>query len=402
MSGMPFDVNIKKEIKYKIGILEIQRHIPVLYNFIKICNIKETDVTIFTTQTIYSRLLSYNLDVSEFNFIVKKKNETLIGFLKRVKIICNKIDLLFVNTIHTVFFDLIRYINFNPKTKMILVIHHANAWIRPHLIFRPLQPLDTIDTILSSALIKGFIFPKFVAVNVIYKPIKKYIFENMNFSRKIFTIPSSSFEEEFYVNNQDNNDLLKLVLPGIIQHHRKDYLNLIPAIQNICEEYNERFQVYILGQPIGAYGSLVYKKFNELKYKGYNIVTFKDFVPDYKFDEILKLSDLILTPLKIKTKADNLISEEYGKTVGSGVVYNAIKYGRPIIVPSGFNMFDELISSTIKYKKPKDIENIIVRLIKNPSELKDLKIEALKNSRKFSLKILQDYFKNCVLGWLDS
>lgn len=391
-----------KNYIYNIGILEIQRHIPVLYSFMKICKTNKTKVTVFTTPKVFSRLLTYDFNKEDFNFIIKKKTESKIAFLRRVKKICNKeIDLLFINTIHATIFDLIQYINFNPDTKKVLVVHHANAWIRPYLVFDPFHFLNTIDSNFSSVLIKNFIFPKFDAINVIYGPVRKYIYENMDFNKEIFTIPTSTFEEDLFINNQNDNDKLKIVLPGIIQKHRKDYLSILTAFLKICEKYKNKIEIYVLGQPIGPYGRLVVKEYNNLNKKGGKVVTYDGFVPDDVFDKILNYCDIILTPLRIETKADNLIKEQYGKTVGSGVVYNTIKYARPIIVPSEFNMIGEFTSSTLKYQNHKDLEKILDDLLTNPPKMRKFKHEALINSRKFTLNKLQEYFNKSVIGWLE-
>ena len=394
--------NDNENFIYNIGILEIQRHIPVLYSFMKICKTNKTKVTVFTTPKVFTRLLTYDINKNDFIFIIKKKSETKLAFLRRVKKICNKeIDLLFINTIHSTVFDLLHYINFDTDIKKVLVVHHANAWIRPYLVFKPFNILKTIDSNFSTVLIKNFIFPKFDAINVIYSPLRKYIYENMDYNKEIFTIPTSTFEEDLFINNYDDNDKLKIVLPGIIQEHRKDYLSLLNAFSNICKKYKNKIEVYILGQPIGSYGKQVVKKYKNLNKKDCKVVTYDGFVPDDIFDKILNYCDIIITPLRFETKADNLIKEQYGKTVGSGVVYNAIKYARPIIVPEEFNMIGEFSSSTLKYQNHKDLEKILEGLINHPNKIMDLKHEALKNSRKFTLENLQKYFNTKVIGWLE-
>lgn len=393
---------IDKNYIYNIGILEIQRHIPVLYSFMKICKTNKTKVTVFTTPKVFTRLLTYNINKDDFNFVIKKKTESKNAFLRRIKKICDiEIDLLFINTIHDTTFDLIQYINFNPNTKKVLVVHHANAWIRPYLVFKPFHLLNTIDSNFSTILIKNFILPKFDAINVIYSPVREYIYENMDFDKEIFTIPTSTFEEDLYIDNQNDNEKLKIVLPGIIQEHRKDYLSILTAFQKICKKYKNKIEIYILGQPIGPYGYLVIKEYNNLKEKGGKIVTYNGFVSDEVFDNTLNHCDIILTPLRIETKADNLIKEQYGKTVGSGVVYNAIKYARPIIVPAEFNMIGEFASSTIKYQNYKDLEETLNEFLTNPNKMRKLKHEALINSRKFTLNKLQEYFNKNVIGWLE-
>jgi len=393
--------NLKSENPIEIGILEIRRHVPVLYSFCKICKTKNTNVTIFTTAELFSRLETYLKDKNNYNFVIKERNESIYRFLKRVKIFCNeKIDLLFINTIHETTLDLIEYLSFEIKSKMILVVHHANAWLKPKLVLNIKHILRTIDTNLSSVLIKKFIFPKFDAINVIYSPVKDHIITNMGFDKEVFTIPTSIYEDKVFINKEKNKSKLRVVIPGLIQEHRKDFKTIIPALENLFKRHQEKLRLCVLGMPVGRYGELILKKFKEMKNGNYEVIFFDSFVKDDIFDKELKESDIILTPIRIKTRADSDIEEEYGKTVGSGIVYNAIQYAKPIIAPTEFNMLKELESSSLKYINSKDLEVMIDELILNSDKLKKLKVEAVKNAQKFSLENLQNYFEKNVLGWL--
>ena len=78
----------------------------------------------------------------KYDIILKKDNETIFSFIRRVEKICNsKIDVLFINTIHETLLDLILYLRFNPKSRTILLIHHVNAWLKPCLIFNIKHPI---------------------------------------------------------------------------------------------------------------------------------------------------------------------------------------------------------------------------------------------------------------------
>ena len=393
------NLGLKRNIE--IGILEIRRHIPVLYTFMKICKTSNTNVTIFTTKELLARLENYDIKEENFNFILKENNESYRSYLKRIEKICNdKIDLLFVNTIHETIWDLLCHITFNPQSKTILVVHHANAWLKPRFVFNLFHMLRTIDTNLSSILIRKFIFPKFDAIDVIYRPVRDHILTDIGFDKEIFTLPTSVFEEKTYTIRQKDDKLLKIVIPGLIQMHRKDFASVIPAFENLFKRFKSNIELYIPGMPVGRYGKLIYDRFNKMRETGYKISIFDSFVPDQLFDQILLKSDIILAPIKIKTRADSEIEEEYGKTVGSGVVYNAILYAKPIIVPSEFNMIKELNSSTLKYKNPGELEKQIEELIIKPDKLKKLETEAFRNARKYSLTNLQEYFEKNVLTWL--
>ncbi|GAI85414.1 unnamed protein product, partial [marine sediment metagenome] len=78
----------------QIGILELHYHVKYLYTKAKICKTKETNVTIFTTKEIYEKLTTYLKNTSEYDFVLKEKDESINSFLKKVKKICDeKIDL---------------------------------------------------------------------------------------------------------------------------------------------------------------------------------------------------------------------------------------------------------------------------------------------------------------------
>ena len=116
----------------------------------------------------------------------------------------------------------------------------------------------------------------------------------------------------------------------------------------------------------------------------FNIVFFKEFVSEKKYDEILSKSDVIFSPIKPKKVGDAGIVEIYGKTEGSVLPFEAIQYSKPIIVPEDFTILKELESSTLKYKTVEDLEKILQDLIQNNEKIKDLKMKANNNSKKFS------------------
>lgn len=395
--------NHKSNQKIEIGLLEIRRHISDLYAFCRYFKTKNTKLTLFTTKTLLSQLMMYFDVRKNCEVVLKKENENVFSFLKRVENICNeKIDLLFVTTIHEVFSDLICYINFNPKSKMILNVHHANAWLKPKLVFKIKHPIKSIDTNLSSALINKFIFPKFDAISVTYRPMRNYILNTTNYNKEIFVLPTTFYESEIYKKisyKQKENIKLRIVMPGLVQEHRKDYSVVLPVFKNLFKQYNDQLALDVPGMPVGRYGKRIYKTLKQLKNWGYNVSIFKDVVPDDLFDEILLKSDIILAPIRIDSRGDSEIEEKYGLTVNSGNVYDAIRFAKPIIVPSEFNMIEELKSSTLTYNNSKELEEIIAELISSPEKIVKLKKEALISAKKFSPVALQQYFEKNVLSW---
>ena len=188
----------------------------------------------------------------------------------------------------------------------------------------------------------------------------------------------------------------------LLQKHRKDYDPVISAFERLFNSYKGRIKLFLLGLPVGRFGSSIYKTFEKMRNEGYDVETFDHFVPDDRFDDILTTSDIILAPIRIETRADGDIKEFYGLTVGSGVVFNAIQYAKPIITPSNFKILPELFKSNLIYSDDKELEKIIEKIILDKRSLEKLNKEAFLNSQKFSLDNLQEYFENIILKWVQN
>lgn len=385
-----------------IGILEVHCHIKFLHTIMKICKTKDTNVTVFTTKDLFSRLEKYLENKEDYNIVLKEDNEGINSFLKRVERICNeKIDLLLINTLQLSCFYLPRFFGFYPRSKTIMTVHTANAWLKQKPVFNLRKLIRTIDTNLSSFIASKFILPRFDAINVIYPPIKDYILEETNYNKKVFTLPFNFFGETRKVEKKKNKKI-QFVIPGQIEEHRRDYKVVLDAFEKLFNNFNEEIDLHLLGYPVGNYGKHILKRGKKMKKLGYNIFTFDTFVPEEKYDEIILNSDFIISPIKIKTRGMGEIQEIYGVTKASAVVFEAIQYAKPLVVPYKFNIIKELESSTLKYTDSEDLENILTEFIKNRKKLLDLEKSAIKNSKSYSLDVLQGYFVNEILNKLDS
>jgi len=385
-----------------IAILETHFHVKFLYTMMRICNTKYTNVTVFTTKKIYSRIKTYLDGKSKYEIILKKDNESLSSFLKRVEKICNEnIDLLLVNTIQMSLLNIPPYLNLKPNTKMILTIHIVNHWLKAKFAFGIKNIARVIDTNISIFFIRRFILPKFNAINVIYPPIKDYIKKNTNYNKKVFTLPFNFYDKSKIVEKSEMNSKIRFILPGLIETYRRNYDLALDVFEKLFEKYGKIISLNVLGKPVGKEGYRIIERCEKLRKKGYDISFSKEFIPEEDYDRFSRESDIIFSPLNVVTKRNTGIIEIYGKTEGSALPFEAIQYCKPLIVPQEFNVINEMKSSTLKYKSTDDLEKIIIELIENKDKLKNLKKEAKRNSEKFSLGILQKYFKAEILNKLD-
>ena len=222
---------------------------------------------------------------------------TVFDNVKEAKKESNNLDLLFVNTIQPVPWDIIRWVRFKPKCKTIWTIHEVNS-----------------DFKFSRILLK-----KFDAISVAFPPLKDYIIKEKSYTGKIFTIPFMLHEKCY----PDTNGMH--VVPGKIEKFRRDYDSVFKMISK-----NQKW--CLLGEPIGTYGKEIVKKCKDYNERGYSIKYFTDFVPEDTYKDILKGCNCIVSPLRSQTIGTNrLCSEVYGKTKICGAFFEAIKYGKPLI-----------------------------------------------------------------------
>jgi len=338
----------------------------------------------------------------QYNIILKEEDESINSFLKRVERICNeKIDLLFVNTIQETCKDLPHYFRFNPSCKMILTIHNVNAFLNKKITINIKKPFRTLDTILSSIIIQRIVLPKFNGI-VVYPPIKDYIIVNKMYSKEIFTMPFTFYDEtkSREIDRQDKK--IKFVVIGTIEKQRRDYDLVLDTFENLFNKFPNDISLCLLGGPIGSYGQQIIRRCKKIKEKGYDIQFFEEFVPEETFSKILMESTVVFSPTKLETRGLGVIKEIYGVSKASGALCEAIQYGKPSVVPSELNIMKELKSSTLKYDSQEKLEDIIADLIVDRKKLEDMKKEACKNSKHFSLDALQKYFTGEILNNIDN
>jgi len=386
-----------------IGILEYHYHTKYLYTIAKIVKTKKTNVTIFTTSSIFSKLKTYLDNISDYDIILKEKNESLHSFLKRIEKICDdRIDLLFVNTIQESMLDLPRFFFFNPKSKMILTIHSVNSWfsMKPELDFKRI--FRTVDTNLSKIFARLFVLPKFDGINVIYPPIKEYIGNEIGYKKPVFKLPFGFFNNNYknIYNNNDNNKIL-FVVPGQIEEHRRDYDSIIDAFQKTFEKDKGMAGLILLGYPVGSYGKNIIKKCEKFKEKGYDITFYNDFVPESEYNKVMKTVDFLILPIKTLSSGLGVTKEYYGLTKGSAALYESIQYGLPTILPEEFNSMEEMKSSTIKYRNIDDLSQRIFELSNDKELVTNYKNNALNDSNKLSIDVLHRYFEEEILNKIE-
>lgn len=384
-----------------IGIVEVRRHPAVLYTFCKICSTSDTTITVFTTPELFARLKTWLDDTDRFHFIIKKKKQSLRSFLRQIETYCEtKLDAVFVNTIHETWYDLFHFSKFNPTIAKILTVHHVNAWLHPQDKNKKINPFRRIINRMMKPTMQKII-NHYDAINVIYPPLKDYIKKVTSYQKPVFTLPSAVFEEKNMMKKEKiSSHTLTLIIPGLVQQHRKDFETVLSALRLIPKSYLAQMKLILLGTAFDTTGKQIIKQFQDLSTSGLTVETFYEFIDDETFYTSIQQSDILFLPIKIHTRSDNGVSEIYGKSVGSGVVYDAIKYAKPVIIPKSFDLFSQFNEASLKYDSSESLKKIIIACIENPSLVQKKQQEAVRLAQAFSLKDYQQYFERTILPWI--
>ena len=374
--------------KINIGIMELYYHSRFLHTMCKICKRPYTDVTVFTTEKIWSEVTKHDINSSMYDVVLKPHFMNHRDFIEHICKICNNFNImiLFINTIRENYVYLKDYKNFNPKAKVILTIHNVNSWLGKGLHFNFSKSFHTIpyfilDSMISRQYIKKYLLPKIYAFNGIYPPLVRYI-SSLGFDKPVFNFPFYFHEGITITKRRD--DKIVFVIPGSIDKKRKDYHMVLDVFENFTDEV----MLILLGRPIASYGKSVVKRCKKMK----NVVFFEDYVPEEEYHAIMSTScDFILAEIRERSCGLGVIEEIAGKTKAFSPPFEAISHGKPLIISSRYPIDDRLKTSTFKFSNRNELKEVIDS-IAEMNNIAGLKEAAKNNAKKFSLPFFQSYF----------
>jgi len=349
-----------------IGILETIGHITYLYSTARILKSQDTQVYIFTTTKNYDLMFSLlGQDMDKYTWIIKNDNESTMAFLKRIKSTIERdIDILYVNTIQGGIREFIAYCRFNPKIKKILTIHNPRFW------FEPKNKNSWKEKF--KCMLRKTILPRYDGVAGVSEKVAKYIKEQCRYRKSVYAIPFSVHEPYEQLDNKGN---VIFAASGAIERIRRNYHKLLDVFEKLFKKYS-KIQLKILGKPDGQYGKDIIRRCLELKSKGYNVFVSADYLSGEVFEREIKEVDILIGPIDMSL---------YDESKETGVIYDAIRFAKPVIIPEDYDIPVEIQSSTLFFKDWDHLGQIIEKLIINKDDkLKELKQVAEKNSLFFT------------------
>jgi hypothetical protein len=375
----------------KIGIIEImpKGHFTLVDSVARIyASDPVNEIYIFTNRGGEGELKKLTEEFRGRIKIITHETISIPDFLNDI----NRYELhkIYITTIDKYYKD---FLNFIRQNRVNLFIHDIDAWFASGFLFSIYTILKyfTFTPKLAYTLKISMIYPfyrkkiisavrekegKFVVLtSLIKEELKKYVNANV-----IEVIPFSVFLKK-NERKVSQIDIISVTIPGYVSQIRRDYFSLLEMIEKHLELFRDKLSFEFLGgiEETGQ-GRKIIRYAKKLIDKGANIILYeKERIPVEEFDSRLLSTDIILGNINIRINKYSV----YGKTKDSGVIFTMIRCAKPGIILSGYEVIQELKTSSISYKNYNELKGILTDLVVNPEKLMQLKIEAYKNSLKF-------------------
>ena len=246
-------------------------------------------------------------------------------------------------------------------------LRHKKIYITTHFVIgfkyhSPFTFLQKVDRLLWKKLLdrsKGF----FVFSSLVKKELEKET------DKEVYFAPNATFN--FKTPQKDKrNRIIKIIIPGRVDLRRRDY-NWITRLEKFAH-----LDINFLGRPYDKNSFLSAIKIEE---KGYiqNFLNNDNFIPTDKFNEEIESCDILFAPIKKLKNRQRAIDRNLG------ALFDAIRYGKPLILPSHQPIPDEIKGSAIIYEDTESLNELLNKL-SDKEYLYEIKNKAIENSKSFN------------------
>lgn len=310
------------------------------------------------------------LSEAEYDNVIIEKVSNDVDQVKRILnlLLIHEVSAVVFNTIDRYYGDYADLFKKFAGIKL-LVIHNINYWFqkkRKLKIFREPRNADHIAMLqmINSA-------DRLIVLSDTLEAYLRNKYNQYKVSSFTTALHTGIDEKSIYFTDY----VPTIIVPGSIEQKRKDF----DLVLNVVEALGPgKSSLVLLGEPRGDYGNTIIARVKEMNNRGYLIKYFTGFIPEQEFELEMKMSDIVLIPVNIHTSFAG-IREIYGQSKISGAVFDAIRYGKPAIVPEELSIPAKASNSFLKYSDEQCLINFIQKLL-IADNLKKLTLNAIANA----------------------
>lgn len=237
---------------------------------------------------------------------------------------------------------------------------------------------------------RGFV--RYVSKKILYNRANAYlVFSEKQTSmlkaetqKKVHYIPPALFHSvQFSPRSYTHGQELLVVVPGSIDIKRRNYEDVFSLYQEM-KKYPLNIRLVLLGSPPANQLDALKDRLNALSTnENTTIEFFEEHVPTDLFFEYLRKAHFIWAPVQKVFDNEGESWETYGVTKISGSVYDAIRVGRPLLLPDYYVSDPALLKNALFYRSISDIVKILVFVAEHPEQYAVYQLQALTASMEF-------------------
>jgi hypothetical protein len=319
-----------------------------------------------------------------YEWVFAPAGESRAAFLKRANAFftSSQPDLILLNSVDAHHLMIARMLR-NKAAFVMINLHDVNNFLRAGFGRTPRGFVRGVGKQILTSRADGFL--------VNFGEMKRYIQTERLTTKPVFVLPPV-FSKAY---PPSDVGAFTVVVPGSIDERRRDYDLVLRA----WEKAGLKNAVLVLaGRPVDAYGARIHERAAALVSAGFIIRYFAGEVPEAEFQSIVSGASLLLSPLMIRTSIHDGIEEEYGRSKFSGNVYDAIRHGKPLVVPSELVVPQDMEAATARYADEDSLSELLGRLATDANERMQLRMDAYTASKAYAFDDIRDR----LLAILDS
>lgn len=340
----------------------------------------KNNIHFFINQNIANKIIKSGLSNVKYTTLVEDDFKHIDDFFNAgVKHIHqHNIDVIILNTVDVHYKCTWKFVK-QLSIPVFITVHNINTWLNP--------PFTLNKKALGFYYYRHKIISKTSGLIVQEELFIEYVKNHTRYKKPVFAFPYTLNEKSTPL---PTNKKLVVAIPGAIDGHRRDNDFSLSVIEKINAK-NKNIQFVFLGGIVGHLGEKIYAKMQKLQQEGCDILHYYDKNSNAIFDAQMSGCDIVFLPLIVETKYEG-ITEIYGKTKATGVLYDLMRFQKPCISPEALVIPPTMRNSVISYKSENDFIDLILKLENNRSLVIDLIKNAQINSEYYTVQKIKDRF----------
>ncbi len=369
----------------QIGIIE-SSHFEVTYTLIRLFDDGQSALTIFTLPGTFRQLqLLLGEDASRHKWVIRERQETNRSFIHRMftYIRQHPFHLLYLSTIEDNFILYALQLRRLSHISTILTLHDINSYFT----YAPSPSLRRFIRYRG----KKMLLSTVKAFNVLAEQLAVSLQKRSKGSKPIYNLPGGYFEEERYTSSSLlPGQPIRIVIPGSVDQRRRDY-NQAFELLTAAAQLDIKITLIFLGAFRQGESEAIRQRCIDYRQAASNLHVYEEAVIDQDiYDAELAACHFIWSPLQRYTMINDGVREEYGQTICSGNMADAIRHARPLIIP-GFLAADRALEpAALRYASIKEMLRQLQAL--TPDSYRHLQKRMLEAARHYTIgRIRQRY-----------